>query len=807
MPYPTPSPAAGYAAALVTVCMLGANPSLAATGSGANLTLDRIHGAIEKAVKAYYEKVDPPWTFDRMWLLDKKRYYNNWRVEHAMGNHALMIWGMLACGESYQHPELHRRINWVLSLDYPFTYDRSMRLQMLAQLPPARWRPLVRRDVLALSKSLTLPDEGTQTPGGAFTAQYTSGMAIGWGDAANTQFGALGLAAAERADIRVKTDIWKMIDRYWRVTQHKPSESESARDKRRGFVQPAAWSVVPLTTDVTNVQAKGSEPFYRKVSGAMTAGAVSTLCITERQLRGPKMKSGDKLSLELRRGIAWLDTNFSTENRDVYTDWDLYMYSIQNVGRATGYRTFNGTNWFREVTTELLARQKSNGLWTGPKGDLLSTGFALLYLARANDPVAISKLRWQVPLESSGDAAEAGDIAEGVWNNRPHDIWNFVEYAADQYEAGTTWQIVELSQPVHELIESPLLYLATNEPFRFSDAEIDNLHAYVEAGGLLIVNPEGTNAGPVVRSIRELAQRMFGEHEWTDVPRTHAFYNLHQTVGPRLQMRMIDNGIRPLVVHMQRDIGEGLQKNDTQTDGFKVLSNLYLYVSGMNPRRRRLHSSYVVQRYDEPSKKLPAARIKHRGVFDPEPHALRQLKALLANDHDIYLQYDPKGIEATALDDQKLAFLTTMGDGSIDEHDAKALRQWVTAGGTLWIDAAGGTAEGSRTVQAIARSIMPGSIPVRLPPEHPIMAGSIRPGEKRNDNAALHYRLYTLRSMGPTRHIRLMAHLVDGRAAVVYSMEDVTCGLAGLNHWRIFGYEPHTARHLVVNGALVALRG
>ena len=49
-----------------------------------------------------------------------------------------------------------------------------------------------------------------------------------------------------------------------------------------------------------------------------------------------------------------------------------------------------------------------------------------------------------------------------------------------------------------------------------------------------------------------------------------------------------------------------------------------------------------------------------------------------------------------------------------------------------------------------------------------------------------------------------MAHFIGDRAAIVLSLEDLTCGLAGLDHWNIFGYTPASARRLVVNGALVA---
>lgn len=782
---------------VAVVVILGTLP-FNARAAGGNLKLDRIRGAIRKAAEAGFDLLKPPMTFEQSSLLNPSLVFNNWQAEHAMGNHALMLWGCLASGESYQNPEISRRLNWVLSLDYPYTYDRGMRMQMLAALPPRRWAPWVRRDAASLSRALTEPNEEAKNPGGGFLPLYTEGAATGWGDAASSQYGLLGLMATDTANIPIKSDVWNRIDRYWRITQHPPSREETPEEVRAGIVMPAGWSVQPPTAGAA---AQASKPFYNYISGPMTSGAVMALFFTEKQLRSDSMKLGDQLSTSLRRGIAWLDANFSISDPREEDDWYYYMYNIQNVGRATGYRTFNGTNWFRQVTAELLRRQDSDGLWGGSKGRLLSTGFALLYLAQADDPVAVSKMRWRDSAATdSGPEDPDRARASGRWNNRPHDMSNLADYLSDQFEVSTTWQINELDQPVWDLIESPIIYLATDGPFELTDTQVDHLRGFIEAGGLFITNGEGKSTAPVVRSIGELAERLFPDLQLEKVEKDHPFYTLNQAVGLGLQMKMLHNGLRPLMVHMVRDIGDDLQANNRQADAFKVLSNIYLYVTGQNPNRPRLHTNYVMPATLGGADPLPAARLRYKGRFDPEPNALRQLHAVLARDHDIALEYDPQGIAASELGPHKIAYLTAMPGATLDADAAMAIRRWVDGGGTLWIDAAGGSQASSAAAQSMFKAIVPNVTPLQIARDHPIISGF----DDLNERGYVSYRYFALIAMTPTRHPRLMAHFIGDRPAIILSLEDLTCGVAGLDHWNIFGYTPASARRLVVNGAVFA---
>lgn len=750
-------------------CFGQAKPARTKEVGAADLTIKQIENAMARAVQALY-RMEPIYTFPPEHLYHSNRAYGQ-ETRNAAGNHALACWALLAAGETYQNPPFYRRINWVLSSDTPYVYDRGMRATMLNHLPRDRWAPWVQRDGKWLDDALS--------QAGNYGESYTGTKPTGPGDNANGQYGVLGLWNVAEAGYPVSVNTWKNIDDYWRKAQ-----SMTAGD------EPAGWGVYSMAT----VDKKTQLAFYTRESGPMTGGAVAALSLTERFLYGPQMTDPSKnnMSMNLRKGLRWLDENFTLDDKAEESDWFYYMWCMQRVGGATGYRTFNGVDWFRDVTARILRQQLANGTWQGTQGHHLSTGFALLYLSKANDPLAIAKVRFKTQDKD-------GRLVDGRWNNRPHDLWNFIDYAGDMYEVKAIWQIAELSQPVYELIESPILYLSTNEAFTLRDTEVNNLRAYLDAGGLLVTNSEDSS-GVVLQSVNALVAKLYPGRKLDTIARTHPFYDVHQRLPLGVAMMSIDNGIRPLIVHFTRDISRDLQINNrAQGVGFSALSNVFLYVTGKNTGRTRLGSSYVVQRVEKPTRPVAAARIKHAGRYDPEPGAMTQLKAILANNHNIDLQVTD--LSPSELKNTRIAFLTTMGkDARLTDSEARAINDWIVSGGTLWIDPAGGSAEAVESARELLKQIIPNAQTLPLPTRSPIITGERLPGGY--NNSRVEYRWYALITMGPRNTPRVEQVDLNGRPAVLFSTEDITCGLAGLDHWGIFGYKPQFARQLVINSIL-----
>ncbi|MFA9479901.1 DUF4159 domain-containing protein [Phycisphaerales bacterium AB-hyl4] len=746
-----------------------------------NFTERDVHVAIGRVLEALQNprrpELQPPYMLDEEERLRRRvqRHDNRHDVIHEVGNHAVAAWAMLAAGESYQQPSLLKRINWVLSGEPPFTYDRGMRLQMLSHMPGRVFQPWVHRDRVMLERGLS---EETGNWG------RHSGLREpdGWGDHASGAYGMLGLSGAHRAGADIENNTWRLVDAHWRRTQQ-----QTAND------QPAGWALGMFNVELSNAERRRIEriPNHNRVTGPMTAAGVFALSLTEHQLSNTRHAptSNGAMSTELRKGIAWLDANFRLDDPNA-EDWYYYMWTIQRVGQITGHRRFGGVDWFRDVTAEMLNRQGRDGLWRDPSGQLgplMPSSFALLYLSTINTPVAVGKLKF-----------------DGPWNNRPHDIWNFSEYATDWYEHDTTWQIVEPTAPISHMVESPILYLSSNARFSFSDAEVQNLREYIDAGGMLLINQEGGGGQAFNQSLRELRERLLPGREFEPLDAGHPLMTINKHLTGRTSVQAIANDIRPLVLYFNRDLGDGLQKNERdRSDSFALLSNTYLYTVGLNARRSRLDRTYIQPHPDaRPTRQLAAARIRHGGQYDPEPGALSQLQTLLANEHDVDFRYET--VSPTELSGQQLALLTTTGEIDMSDEEVDALRDWVDAGGTLWIDAASGSREASDGVQALVRRLAPGRTGTRLASRDRIISGQdLNSG---HDNRRVTYRPYLLIQTGGSTTPRLHQIRIDDRPAIVFSTEDLTAGLAGLNHWGIYGYSVESARNLMVNGVLDVLQ-
>ena len=202
-------------------------------------------------------------------------------------------------------------------------------------------------------------------------------------------------------------------------------------------------------------------------------------------------------------------------------------------------------------------------------------------------------------------------------------MYNFVTNVSHRLETPTSWQIVDLDQSVVELIESPLLYLATDKPFKLAPDQIQRLREYIDAGGMLVCVPEGKNLSSPMSSMKAIAAELCpGIQAIRRTEKNHPFYTLGVKPSKAKAIPTIsyETQVRPHVVIVEKDLGRELQGNKPEDrEAFDLLESLYLFAAGNDSHRPRIVTNYLIQHAAAPKVHVAVARINGGGVFDPEP--------------------------------------------------------------------------------------------------------------------------------------------------------------------------------------------
>ena len=220
----------------------------------------------------------------------------------------------------------------------------------------------------------------------------------------------------------------------------------------------------------------------------MTCAGISSLVITGlKRYQGQEVLVGDtiqncgkgSINVELQRAIDWMASHFfvgqnlGLGQRGKY----YYLYGLERAGRLTGQRFFGDHDWYREGAEELVHEQdKLLGYWTGvgffEDQPLISTCFALLFLAKGRSPVLINKLR-----HGPGDD----------WNLDTDDVRNLVGTVSRDWKHLLTWQVVDpAAATVEDLLQAPILYFNGHEAPEFTPEAETNLRDYIDQGGFIM---------------------------------------------------------------------------------------------------------------------------------------------------------------------------------------------------------------------------------------------------------------------------------------------------------------------------------
>lgn len=722
---------------------------------------------------------------------------------HLTGQTTIAALALLTSGQSYQEPRLQPAIDFLRAQKPDFTYVRSLRAHIWALLPE-RFGPLLADDREWLLRSYGF-DSGSWA--------YTSIPMDSGYDNSLTQYGVLGLWEAAKRNHEVPQRLWKRVEDHYMRTQ----------------LVDGGWNY---------------RPQFGEARGSMTAAGLTCLFITQDYLHAdkflkPGLRDTDQQKA-IARGLDWFDQNFAVDRHPGLTaDSDqtylfYYLYGMERVGLASGYKRFGRHDWFRAGAAEIINRlcdgviDAETGRLTGftPKARIRATGmvespvvqmsFGLMFLAHGRVPIIVSKLR---------DDSFA-------WNNRPRDAAHLAAWIGQETEQRLSWQILDVSAPLAEWFDGPMVYLAGHEAPAYVEqfqAELDRrrrgaapqptvadrLKRYLDLGGLLVTNADAGNPR-FTDAVRTLGRLMYPAYEWRSLPADHFAYTLSAPVEQTGALEGLSNGVRELIIHCpQRDVGAALQINDLnrRRDDFSMLSNVYYYASERGLTAPRLNAKLPLTAEQVESGVGPTgegdlvpvtvARAVYEGNWNPEPAAdeFLTLRLRLSRGLDVTVVDAPlEGLGDSPAAKAALLIVRGTAEHAFTQEQAASLAKYVEQGGTVLFETVGGVGAFGRSAEEFAESFMPGGR-FRRPVRHPVITGQTLGGGVDCSNVA--YRLYSLERFGgrePRPRLRALHETGrDDDLRFFVSREDLTHALLGQPRWGVSGYTSESAANLLGN--------
>jgi len=714
------------------------------------ITDEAVEDAIRRGVRWIKEQRTP----FRHWEPDQNTGAQDWA-----GNTALAILALLYAGENPREDFLADSISWLAGQPLDATYTIATRAHVLALVPGNKYQSQLKADLKWL---LEAPwPRGSKDAGGYdYRATLRSAEGGRW-DNSNTQFGVLGVWMASEAGLEVPPSYWEMIADHW-LRHQRPD---------------GGWGY----------QADQAP------TGSMTAAGLASLFVVLDRRYADRPKEAPAILSAIEAGLDWFGRHYTPDNPHGDARWRYYyLYGVERVGRASGYKYFRDRDWFREGAAFLLDNQRDDGHWDGSGAgmdDLRNTAFALMFLCHGRAPLLFNKLQ------------HGPD-----WNSRLRDVAALTQYVSRMFERPLNWQIVRLDGPLDDLLDAPVLYLRGEVAWEFEEEQVQKLRDYCLSGGMLFAVSAGEG---FQQSIEKFARRAFPEHRLRRVPDDHPLFSgevAFRIDAPPILLE-VHNGLRTLMLICTRDLAPawsratGRGKSCPEID---LAANVYLYATDKTQFRSRLQTPVIRLNERKIEHSISIARIQYRGDWNVEPQGWIRLSRYMNNATGTRLLVSSGlTLDADELSEFRVAHMTGTGAFELTADELKGLRRFLVGGGTLLADAAGGSPEFTRSLEQWVRQALQDE-PQTVPEDSFLYTGTGLDGAV--DVTDVGYRRAALGLARGRKGPLLKVFGVRGRYAVIYSPLDLSGSLLGTPIYNLRGYDPDSTlkimRNLILYGDL-----
>ncbi|RUL82218.1 DUF4159 domain-containing protein [Tautonia sociabilis] len=740
---------------------------MAAVGRG-EVTSEQVQQAIRDGVRFLKGEQRP----DGSWPEYNPRY--------ATGTTSLATLALLTAGVPKNDPSIVaalRHLEQFSARQLGQVYTVALQTMVYAAADPDRYRIRLKENVEWLEAAQIGPRDGVDGVGG-WTYTVQKGQSA---DNSNTQYALLGLNAAAEVGVPVDPDVWELARHYWEQSQ-----------RLNG-----GWGYTMAPNNQT--------------TGSMTTAGISSLVITGlRRIQSRELLVGDEIrncgeggiNPNIQRALDWMGANFRVDtNLGRGITWKYYyLYGLERAGRLSGQRYFGSHDWYVEGAEELVHLQdRLLGSWprnAGEDSPVLTTSFALLFLAKGRAPVLINKLRHGV-----------GDN----WDIHREGVRNLVDAVSADWKTLLTWQVVNPDvASVEAMLQAPICFLNYHEPIGLGEDGKRNLRSYVEQGGFLFAEA-CCGSREHDRGFRALVAEIFPPdqgYELKPLSEDHPVYRSRHRLSPEsAPLFGIDLGCRTVLIYSPNDLSGYWNFMPSQPDNAAVLratrigENVVDYATGREPPPDKLVPREVVDFQLELPRRgaLQIAKLRHAGGWNVAPLAIPNLTTVLRQrigydvviNHRELLPTDPNLINFP------LIYIHGNAAFSLSDADMEALRSHLDpGGGTFFADAACGSPAFDTAFRRFIAELLPDHELEVIPPDDELYTARV--GFDLSDVQ------YTKAAGGDTARPRLEGVKIDGHWAVIYSPYDIGCALERQQGLDCKGYTHESAMRIAANVVIYA---
>lgn len=420
------------------------------------------------------------------------------------GRDSLCTYALLKAGGKASEPENAKLIadildrakgdKFVPKTQHEGIYSSGIEAMILSDVDPVKYKPQIAK----IAKYLI--DE--QKDHGGF--DYRTGK-DGTGDTSVTQYAALGLWAAARAEVEIPMEVWDQLAMWHLRVQESNGGFRYAPGKRLGVTgdQPngsmsaaaaASMTICAMYLHPERLLVDAGVIDARKTEKTEPVGdpndPLGVLNVRKPDpetpvRKGPyKPQAGyDDIKTSTRRAVGFVTANFTTKY--YRGGWrHYYFYTLERMGSLVDIDKLGSHDWFNECADELISTQLKDGSWNMPglevgQNNSVATSLAVLFLTRST-----AKLLNRVPPEDPiGGGLQAGgrglpedlsavkmqdgrvaqeeslgpldDLLKSLENSATDDLFNLQKKIVKKIQLGDRSELIGQTDRLVKLLEAP----------------------------------------------------------------------------------------------------------------------------------------------------------------------------------------------------------------------------------------------------------------------------------------------------------------------------------------------------------------